>query len=71
MTEQMSREEINELVERQRYMPLDLRDYFAAAAIHMVNSDAQGKEEKIDMRTLARRCYMVADAMLSARGESK
>jgi hypothetical protein len=46
---------------------MDLRDYFAAKAMQPINSQAMdyAKAEASDM---ARKAYMIADAMMKARG---
>jgi hypothetical protein len=47
---------------------LELRDYFAAKAITGVFSD--GLADGLYCKTIAERAYLLADAMLQARGKS-
>jgi hypothetical protein len=49
---------------------MSLRDYFAAQALSDYGINASEKFDRQSARIIAENCYLIADAMLCARGET-
>jgi hypothetical protein len=49
---------------------MDLRDYFAAKAVHSFIMGAFMEERDIDYKDMAEAAYELADAMMKARNET-